>query len=313
MTESNGLFDEGFASWALSGLTDPASGSLHREAGKGSGWHLPGDVQLEYIADGYGVITWSHFGAGAHPFGGKPDSGFLEGFIELEGADDDDIASFARRWGVMMICRHGLPATHAPDPWPLYQDPSGFFQKDSESRLSGVSVGCRPIRLSEYRFAEPIEIWRRYARRFRALLDIAALLHRGDRPPAEYWEPLGRPPHDSPDTDDLLWPKAELAQHIDNMLLLGNVRLGFEWIGDARPQVSHGTTAMFSELALQLCLAAARSDGTARCSSCARAYLPTRRPNPNRRNYCPTCRKSKIPERDASRARRARAAKETNK
>jgi len=43
------------------------------------------------------------------------------------------------------------------------------------------------------------------------------------------------------------------------------------------------------------------SDDLAVCSSCGMLYSPTRRPNPDRRNYCPKCKEDKVPQRDASR------------
>jgi hypothetical protein len=46
-------------------------------------------------------------------------------------------------------------------------------------------------------------------------------------------------------------------------------------------------------------------DGVAICSSCHGSYVPARRPDPTRRNYCPACRGS-ADARDASRAYRER-------
>jgi hypothetical protein len=85
----------------------------------------------------------------------------------------------------------------------------------------------------------------------------------------------------------LLWPKAKLAQNVDDMLRLGNVRFGYEWINRTAPQITHRTRAMFSGLALQLALSVARTDSPATCTARTRIYVPERRPDPGRRNYCP--------------------------
>jgi hypothetical protein len=46
-------------------------------------------------------------------------------------------------------------------------------------------------------------------------------------------------------------------------------------------------------------------DGVAICLACQRSYIPDRRPDPTRRNYCPSCgRRAAV--RDASRAYRER-------
>jgi hypothetical protein len=316
------MFAEGFASWALSDLTNAATASLDRDESTSAGWHVPGLVELEHTQRGIPYLSWSDAKPGTTIFGGRPGSGFLEGFIELGSATDETILAFARRWGMLLICRHAVPATHSPDPWPVYQDPSGFFGKDSSSLLSGISDGCRPISLSSSRYArssdhanplrhiEPISSWRLFSDRFRSMLNIAALLHRGQRPTEDHWEPLAARPPESGEVDDLLWPKANLAQNVDDMLRLGNVRFGYEWIDGSAPQITYGTPAMFSGLALQLTLAVARADSPATCSACARIYVPERRPNAARRNYCPVCREAKIPLRDAARAHRARKKEE---
>src|SRR5436853_7668736 len=36
----------------------------------------------------------------------------LRSFLRLDGADGERIAEFARRWGVLGICEHRLPASH---------------------------------------------------------------------------------------------------------------------------------------------------------------------------------------------------------
>jgi hypothetical protein len=47
-------------------------------------------------------------------------------------------------------------------------------------------------------------------------------------------------------------------------------------------------------------LAVARSDGLATCSACGALFAPRRRPNPNRRRFCPECSQLGIPHRLAS-------------
>src|SRR5690242_12288204 len=44
--------------------------------------------------------------------------GLLEDFLELRDADGSAILKYARRWGVLGLCKHNLPADH-PELWPL--------------------------------------------------------------------------------------------------------------------------------------------------------------------------------------------------
>jgi predicted RNA-binding Zn-ribbon protein involved in translation (DUF1610 family) len=58
-------------------------------------------------------------------------------------------------------------------------------------------------------------------------------------------------------------------------------------------------------MVIELIIAIADKDGFAVCSSCHRAYIPQRRPDPTRRNYCPACGRLAA-MRDASRDYRER-------
>ena len=95
-----------------------------------------------------------------------------------------------------------------------------------------------------------------------------------------------------------------------------------EWIriGDVRPvmargptqgrQVEFGSSAggtrLFGTLACQLLFTITRVTGVAVCSACAAIYIPTRRPRPDQRRYCQSCRDGGVPQRDAQRDRQRR-------
>jgi hypothetical protein len=63
---------------------------------------------------------------------------------------------------------------------------------------------------------------------------------------------------------------------------------------------------LFGFLAYQLALAISSTDGLSACSACGQAHAPARKPTTNRRTYCPDCRESGRPQRDASRDYRQR-------
>src|SRR3984893_6199071 len=48
-----------------------------------------------------------------------PGPGLLEQFVALSDASDEDILRYARHWGVLVICHHGLPASHSEECKPM--------------------------------------------------------------------------------------------------------------------------------------------------------------------------------------------------
>jgi hypothetical protein len=104
-----------------------------------------------------------------------------------------------------------------------------------------------------------------------------------------------------------LFDRKVVEEAVNRWLRIGAVSLSLEW-WEPRPTVrldSGPLSALFGALALQLLQAVARSDGLALCSACGRPYTPERRPDPNRRHYCPQCRNA-APHRDAVRSWRAK-------
>ena len=63
-------------------------------------------------------------------------------------------------------------------------------------------------------------------------------------------------------------------------------------------------------IVIELMITIADKDGFAICSSCHKSYIPDRKRDPTRRNYCPKC-GIKAAWRDAARAKRERDRKET--
>jgi hypothetical protein len=113
-------------------------------------------------------------GWGYYPITSGP--GLLEGFIRLADASPEAVHTFARRWGVLGICHHGLPATHNPRPPEL---PS----------RSGTATWCYPLRQSGW-YWEPLDIWHDFARRARAVLNLAAAMGRETSTRREDWAAL---------------------------------------------------------------------------------------------------------------------------
>jgi hypothetical protein len=170
--------------WELAGLVRE-NGEMERPI-EGAPIEVPHGIELEDWR-----LEWGH-GPPLPVRSVIPGPGLLSEFIGLADAPAIRIRDYARRWGVLGICVHWLPADHSAPPvysqtplpdWPksctplygwlrpaclLYAKPRtyavGFDRDDSE--FPGLPW-------------EPIGAWRHYARQARAVLNIAACLHSG--------------------------------------------------------------------------------------------------------------------------------------
>lgn len=236
----------------------------------------------------------------------SPPSELLDRFVSLSNGSASAVKKFASKYGVLGICEHGLPCTHQScvpinSGWSCM--PMGWGRGDMAN-----SPTHDPW--------EPLSSWFSYSARARALLNIAARLHQGKCGLVNDWQQIhGTTPSqslDNPSNDNekrLLIEKWILTGELNHWLSVGGVRPLIEWglgKGSTQPRIvlSSGRLpfGLFGAIGLQLLSAVARSDGLDVCCGCGTAYMPGRRPNPNRRSYCPNCRKRKVPQRDASRA-----------
>ena len=123
-------------------------------------WPVPDKIT---ISDGELVGDWSR---GFHERSAT--DGALPAFLALAGANDAAVLRYARRWGVLNLCRHGLPTLHDGAYSPLFgqelDGPPGSICED----LGGP------------RFREPLTLWRSYAARARAVIALSVRLRNGD-------------------------------------------------------------------------------------------------------------------------------------
>ena len=252
-----------------------------------------------------------------------PGPRLLEGFVRLADAPDSAIRDYAQQWGILGICKHDLPRTHN-------------FQLGSPDRF------CSPLgfRMDEECKAptgwEPLSTWRRYAREARATLDIAANIHQG-KPvlDEDIWRAAGidfpRELEDESDSTLCRRQAFDISVNVNGWLEMAHVRPLLSWGSIGPATVMLGTTiwwfhrdmqrrwlpssphmqgtSLFGALAAQLLMTVSRTAGLALCSACGTLYTPKRRPNPNRRRYCPAC-GIKAAWRDAQAMRRVKSAKQ---
>ena len=226
------------------------------------------------------------------PYRAQNPRGMLDAFRQIR--DADDVLRFAQRYGVMWMCRHGLPSAHNPP--------------------SVGTRGCRPLGVASGEIRESISHWLRLANAVDAFVQLVPPIRDEQPGPDQAWGLLldlhpgieewvdgqasvgGRDP---------LVRRRALETVINWWLDWGGARWHLNWLDPADPKVSMLTSSTFGVLATQLSLALAGAQDLAVCNGCARAYTRKKRPQSGRRNYCENCRRLKIPERDRQRDHRA--------
>jgi hypothetical protein len=280
---------------------------------------VPGEVEL----DGDRLV-WRGVVAGMErtEYSNKD---LLDRFITLADADKRQILSYARKWGVLHICEHGLPASHnpqhfglspeqtieqcAPLGWP--EIPERFGIPENEEDMEQLFSGW-----------EPIDSWRSYSRDAQAILNIAAAIYNRKPREREDWERLAENA-DALVQADVSTQQKYLVQAVKRWLVAGNVRpdIVLTSVGRSKsnsvsePRITLGGYGpawghLFGALACQLMYAITRAKGLAFCDGCGNTSVPARRPRTDRRNFCKLCQKRGEAIRLASADYRERKARE---
>lgn len=286
-------------------------GNLPRQTWASAGWYVFETVRLEdehlIYEPGQG---WRSVGAGSG-------LGLLEKFAALAEAPDVSILAYARRWGVLEICEHGVPATHRRPEGTLWPGVRGGALNP---------IGCRPELVGgdasnpmSAVYREPVAAWRLFAGQAFSALAVAAALIESGAPALKdlhRLRPLQMPP--LTEARARTWTADEartrLAEVVDSWVVLGDVRP--ECVSVSRedrqgnPQTVLGAvftgSTLFGALAVQLFGAVTGTSGPALCSGCGLIYFPEEKPALGKRRYCVPCKGKAVPVRDAERDRAAR-------
>jgi hypothetical protein len=286
---------------SLAGVRDD-SGRLDR-LGSPNRLVIPASVSLNGRR-----LNWQHDSDPWSPEGRRakivvPGATMLEDFTQLDSGSDLAIERYARKWGVLGICRHGLPRTHRR------KLVSALAEQESFCKLNLYRSPDALIRSGW----EPLSRWRDYASKAKLILKAGAQLHLGEavkdkavatglQLPVGRYETLG---------ELLRLQIACVRVEINRWLMLGAVRPHFKWSTTHGASVDIGTaaiswpdtdaesllrysgewqgTTLFGALGVQLLMAVSRSQGFASCSECGTPFIPTRRPAMNSSRYCSKC------------------------
>ncbi len=211
-------------------------------------------------------------------------------FVALDGEplETDKLLRFARRYGPLLLCEHGLPRTHLK---------VRSAETSSESLLlsHGVQQAFRRVQI-----IEEVAAWRPYVRQATTVLQIAGLLHKGTTAPTELWAPLrpllpavtdssGQPIMETDQPLDV--QRRALALAVQTWLDWGDVGVTYTLAATAKAsstagRVRVGANTLFGSLALSLALAVARAPGMVQCAGCGEDFSPVRPRDPARLAWC---------------------------
>lgn len=222
----------------------------------------------------------------------QSDIGVLNKFIRLGAKDATpaDVLKFARKWGVLGICRQHL----VPFPHPRFETDGSQFKP------------CFYFELPSGQLFEPVERWQDFSSRARAILRIASRLHQHKLGFFEDWKVLGSSferPHTISD-DNLYRERRSLGEIIQGWLVYGQVEPQFDWVVE-KPIISFSCNVI-GLIGCHLMFAVSRSRGIAICTNCGYPYPPSRRKAQDKNNFCEDC-KASSPSRESKAKTRNRS------
>lgn len=227
----------------------------------------------------------------------------LDSFVQIQNAGD--VKKFARRFGVLELCEHGLPATHSPSPlW--ITGPHRF--------IPGWNMELAPQEKWPYCVAtrnESLTQWLAIAQYLKEIL-LAVLTVRNDEDEDDIKHVVTKAlnirhnivTHLEEDPWSLLtslmprkmeeltgkqtiigFGKKLCAYMISELLQWGGVTTSLVWSNSEESRLSFNN-GLSGALALDLAAVSSKAHSVANCTICNRPYLPSRKPQEGRRNYC---------------------------
>lgn len=195
-------------------------------------------------------------------------------FVNLAEAPPDKILGFARKWGMLGLCKHGEPAAG-----------HGLRRR----RIRPEKSGSTPLRCNVYA-SEALEDWRWFASQFRVVLELAAALReRRVSGTSGLWERLSIPSYSYVIGNEGQKRKRRLVGVVNTLLAASAIQPFVSW--NKVPTLHFGCrggTTLFAALTFELAMAVSRCR-VAFCSYCHQGYEPLRRPRDGEANCCEDC------------------------
>jgi len=234
------------------------------------------------VKDGYLIFRFERPGGDYNPPGVSFRPDLLRRFISIR--DEEELLHFACGFGPLGLCKkHGLPMTHA------------IVRSDSKS----PHPWCRDDRIAgrnRNTIREKIGHWGYYINAIASVLSVTAKLQHEEMPAPvdlESW-PLNEQQREVAVKE----PWSAVIHAVNYWLYRGCF---------FRFRAKHGLSSrvvvdlacvppLFGYLTLQLAAEINRGEFLF-CDYCGDSYRAERKPNPNRRHFCPRCREKRIPAR----------------
>lgn len=237
--------------------------------------------------------------------------GALDSFVGLTAPSD--VLRFARRFGSLIICAHGIPKDQLKRNRYACQE-CGLNTRarckprhcviDETAKATGAKPWVRCRTRSDcwlvLTFWEPIDGWLWLSKIAKSVVTVSAAVHGRRRPDDDsfefLWEQFHRQAYGQVDKRYREMPdwSADDARVLVNYvifwwLIAGDVTPLFTW-DEKGTKVEFGG-GLFGALGLQLMRAVSRAHSLSVCSGCGQTYeRMNRRPKAGQRNYCPECR-----------------------
>lgn len=228
-------------------------------------------------------------------------------FVELGGADasPQDFLRFAKSYGPLLLCEHGLPMSHI--------DLTAMEFLSAEV----INTHAPTHALGRLTVREDLDSWRRFACQGHAMTSIASDLRLGQSVETQRWAALARLVPSMYTVDgqvdgDIAVQRRMLARAVQTWLDWSDVRVTYEWnppptgrsAKTEPPRTRIGASSLFGSLALSLTLGIAGAMGFGVCSGCGQDFVPKRPRDPSKKAWCYSteCRKAKQRE-DTRRSR----------
>jgi hypothetical protein len=224
----------------------------------------------------------------------RPGPRLLGDFLQLVDAPAVKISTYARHWGLIGVCREGMPFS-----WHRSFNPCAPLGLTRSMLTTAVS---KPPR-------EPISVWRFLARQLRGFLNVAAAVREGDvASPRDVQDMRGQgslaliceadPHHYRPAATpsnreharaaNMFMRQSRALTEIVPLFLWGPVIL----IHGATCRPGDRLSGLYHALVMQACMAAAQTQGWALCSVGNHPYERGRRTRSGQQNYCPDHRRT---------------------
>ena len=274
----------------------------------GSGGRVPKQLGLptgtvllpDYVKLVNGRLLWS-LSTTENLRWAEPDGRLLENFARLAQAPDVDIEEFARTWGVLGICKHGMPHTHNPSPVPIHV--AGTLTERQLALLLASSCVPRRDRNRPGLWSEQLSSWKTYANQVTAMISIAQALDGGKRGSKTNWTLLcGTAESVYQMSLDTQWLRLTLV--VNGWLEMANVRPVVDLDRNGPQVILSGSATLFGAIALQMASVLTRADSLSICANCGSTFQPSRKPRKGQRSFCTDCANNRTYSKHAMRIRR---------